>query len=97
MLFQALLFPILHNIEFQQHITLIVADDELGPDIVVGRRPEGLDRVHAAPIAGEADDRLIGLSQFQAQRAGDTHTERAATRLEKVAGFGRRDITGQFG
>ena len=64
---------------------------------MAGGGPEGLDGVHAAAVAGEADHRLVGVGKLGAHRAGDAHAQRAAARQEVLACPGRLEVASDGG
>ena len=77
-----LVFPILQDVQFEQHVGLVVADDKLGADMMVSGGPQRLDGVQAAAVAGETDHGFVGVGQFERQGAGDAHTQGTAAGLE---------------
>src|SRR4029077_14476512 len=89
--------PVLLDVQLQQLVAAVVADDELGADAMMGGRPERLDRVHAPAVAGEADDGPVWVSQLGPDRTRDADPERAAPRLVVTTRLVRREVRGEAG
>src|SRR5262245_6842783 len=75
---EAPLLPVLLHVQLEQLVAAVVADDELRADPVPRGRPHGLDRVHRAAVAAEADHGLVGHRELDAQGAREADAERAA-------------------
>jgi hypothetical protein len=58
------LAPVLEDIELEQQIALVVADNKLSPYFVMRRRPERLDSIHAAAITRKPDHRFVRVRQL---------------------------------
>jgi len=93
---QISLSPVLLNIDFEDPVAAVVADYDFRADLVMRGRPQRLNRVHGAPVAGEAEHRPLGLSQLKAQRSGDSHPQGAAPSLEVGTGPVWYEITDEI-
>src|SRR5436853_82075 len=79
----ALLTPVLADVRLEQPVRPVVADDVLDRQFVPRRGPERLNRVHAAAIARDRQNRLVRQRRLDADGAGQAEAERAAARLEE--------------
>src|SRR6266567_3950120 len=85
---QPTLLPVLLDVDFEDPVAAVIADHDLGADLMVRGRPQRLDRVHGAPVAGEAEDGPFGVSQLEPKCSGYSHPQRAAPGLKVAAGPG---------
>src|SRR5215469_12425820 len=88
---------VLLNIEFQQFVTVIVADNELGSNLVVSGSPQSWNGIHTATVAAEAYDGPVGMSQLDANRAWEADAQRTAACRKVVASYGWRQVACQIG
>ena len=80
----ALLAPVLADVRLEQPVRPVVADDVLDRQVVPRRRPERLDRVHRAAVAGDGQDRLVAEGRLHPDAARQPDPERAAPGLEEL-------------
>ena len=77
------------DVQLEQPVRAVVADDELGADVVAGGRPERLDRVHAPPSPVNPTTVLSGCASLTPIAPGNAHAERSAARQEVLRRVGR--------
>src|SRR5437763_16678281 len=76
---------------------MIVADNEFGSNLVMGRRPERLNGIHTPAIAAERDDCFLRARKFQTKSAGYANAHRSTTREEILSRCGRRNVMHEIG
>ena len=81
-------------------VLAIVQDEEDHGEVVMRRRPQGLDAVHRRAVPGQRDHRAIRMGQLHSQRTGQRLADAAAARADigartvEVDGAGEVDARG---
>ena len=89
------LLPVRVDVELQELVRAVVAHHELGPGAVPHRRPQRLNGVHAAAVAGKTDNGLVRVGQLGPHGARKPDAQRAAAGHEIVPWRGGRQVARQ--